>query len=398
MKKHPLSVKLILLTLSFLLLPFCRTLSEAKTEFTRGELLADYDWLWACLEENDPFLPCLEEAGCSPSSLREEYRAMVETRVSDAAGLLNVVHDLFGRMGHLAHLEILDARAYSDCVSLAEMGVFAPDSVESRLIRDERTACVYQTMSVSPSAPALSAFLPKVEVSWDDDNAILYFHFRTFKHELIARDQTVVVDQLRSHPDARHIIFDITGNSGGSDFYWRDLIVSPFGGRYEYTDYHYLKLSPLNLQYGLDRDAIPVSALPETHVLPGFVSDLGLTHALEETVSLPADDFQGETFSLGAQRWLLTDGSVFSAADSFAAFCRETGWATVIGTGATMGDGGNMRPLLCRMPRTGLLIQFTTTASANHDGTLNALTGTRPNLTPKPRETPLSACLRMILK
>ncbi len=92
---------------------------------------------------------------------------------------------------------------------------------------------------------------------------------------------------------------------------------------------------------------------------------------------------------------MLTDERVFSAADGFAEFCRQTNWATVVGR-RTNGDGGGVPPYLLRLPETGLLMQFTAVATSNREGELNTFYGTNPDILPKPSESPRDAVLRII--
>ena len=70
---------------------------------------------------------------------------------------------------------------------------------------------------------------------------------------------------------------------------------------------------------------------------------------------------------------------MYSSADSFSAFCRETGWATVIGQ-TTGGDGKGLSPILVLLPRTGILVRFSGLAAESPDGELNAIAGTRPDI------------------
>ena len=57
------------------------------------------------------------------------------------------------------------------------------------------------------------------------------FQIPTFNHTFVERDKNFFVDYLESLDGAEveHIIFDITGNGGGSDYYWKENIVAPFG-------------------------------------------------------------------------------------------------------------------------------------------------------------------------
>jgi C-terminal processing protease CtpA/Prc len=79
-----------------------------------------------------------------------------------------------------------------------------------------------------------------------------------------------------------------------------------------------------------------------------------------------------------AKRWVIIDDSVYSSADSFSAFCKATGWATLVGQ-ATHGDGQGTSAVLISLPNTGLLVRFSGIAAETPDGTLNAVTGIIPD-------------------
>lgn len=97
-----------------------------------------------------------------------------------------------------------------------------------------------------------------------------------------------------------------------------------------------------------------------------------ITHRISSEVELEGD-------VADAKRWVIIDGRVYSAADTFTAFCRETGWATVVGQ-TTHGDGQGVSPILFSLPNTGLLVRFSGIAVESPDGNLNAMTGTKPDI------------------
>lgn len=77
--------------------------------------------------------------------------------------------------------------------------------------------------------------------------------------------------------------------------------------------------------------------------------------------------------------WLLVGPNVYSSADAFAHFCKETGFAELVGT-ATGGDGMGLAPMVLSLPETGICIQFSTMGGLNADGSNNEEVGTEPDL------------------
>ena len=229
---------------------------------------------------------------------------------------------------------------------------------------------------------------------WHPRQKALVFSFRSFDSARIERDGDILARGLAAHPDARHIVFDITDNRGGSDCYWSRVLVAPLGGSWTHEIVNWMKATPLAVgQVGAGN----MRPLDEwTGEVPVFVTELGLTHWAVETESVPPAPRDVPALQTDARRWVLINGETYSAADGFALFCRDTGWATLVGW-PTRGEGAKSgSPAVVRLPNTGLLFRFSVLAAANDDGSLNAEVGTRPDFTPKPRERALDACLRLI--
>ena len=93
--------------------------------------------------------------------------------------------------------------------------------------------------------------------------------------------------------------------------------------------------------------------------------------------------------------WLLVDGSVFSAAESFAYFCKSSGFAALVGT-QTKGDGvGGGNPYVMALPYSGLLLYYAPYYGVNLDGTCNGIYGTMPDYETS-AATALTDCLVLI--
>lgn len=69
-----------------------------KTEFTKEELLADYDDLWEVLEEEYLYFPLLERQGVNIASLKISTRQQLEDRITDFNGFYYLLNNMFGKM------------------------------------------------------------------------------------------------------------------------------------------------------------------------------------------------------------------------------------------------------------------------------------------------------------
>jgi len=358
-----------------------------KTEFNREELLEDYDQLWEIIEENYPFLPVLEEHGIDCAQLREHYRDELFSYSADLESFAALLRRMFGQMENLAHLRLAEedvVRTYADAHSMPWYELAAAP----------QTQASYALLSQGKEFYAEAEY-SEVKTDYFPDCKAAYFHFSSFDYFLTERDSTVIADYLSTLDRVEHVIIDITGNSGGSSDSILQNVIEPLGGEASWTTYSFFHRSPLTEKFiirGREDRVQPLSELPEDAVYPKFAEELGMTHFIADT-----HQFTGNKSGCapGAKRWLLIDRYVYSSSESFARFCKDTGWATLVGT-RTAGDGDNFAPVMFSLGNTGLLVSFSTTSCANDDGSLNSEAGTMPDYLCIKGQTPLGKCLELI--
>ena len=129
-------------------------------------------------------------------------------------------------------------------------------------------------------------------------------------------------------------------------------------------------------------------------------------HPISELPDLPElerDGIQAATLSVepAAERapfrgriWVLVGPAVYSASESFAVFCQETGFATLVGQ-QTGGDGiGALDPVFLQLPNSGILVQFTMMFGLNSGGSSSEEAGTTPDILSPAGEPALVTALR----
>ena len=365
----------------------------AAGERPASDYREDYAFLWDTLRENDPFLPHLQELGINADRLEEEYGELLAT-VTDDASFYLLLRALFAAMRNDCHLSLLSP---ADFFALRDYFEEHPELYRKRtraLLRDEQVLRAYQSLALPGRAAEPVRLSPSC--TYYSEERALVFHFPSFEAEGAVRDSALVREALLKYPEAAHIVFDVTGNPGGSDAYWMDVIVNPFGGDYRYESEIYFMDSPLTRDCGYVEGATPLADRALDAERAELLRSCGFTHCVSLTVANdPQKAEQIPEAGKNARRWVLIGAPTFSAADSFAAFCKETGWATLVGR-QTRGDGGNVGPMIVGLPRTGFLFRFSYATTLNSDGSLNSLRGTLPDFVPKPGEPILEACLRLI--
>lgn len=356
---------------------------EIKTTFTTAEYLADFDELWEILSENYYYFPHLEKNGVDIEALKVDTRRQLENRIHDIEGFYYLLEVMFRKMHNFAHLDIVNATVYATYQNNYGLENI-PDNNWKKVLLNPQTQAIYAYLEKTDKIKVMQKyddyFIPEIEASYDETRDVIIFKIFSFDGRIYERDQHKIEEYLTAINENKidHIIFDIRGNAGGNDKYWWNNIVGPFGGDYEWTNWYYVRETELIRDYFFN-DFHPkrISNIQE-HNVPTAVEDFGLTHYFTFTRKLSSDTVLEEKM-LRAKRWVIIDEQVYSSADSFAAFCKETGWATLVGE-RTKGDGKGVSPILITLPKTGLLVRFSGVAVESSDGNINAITGTRPDV------------------
>lgn len=373
--------------------PECNLTSSFSTE----DLLEDYDYMWDTLEAEYLFFPILEEFDIKWKDIKNNTRNSIVTMEPDLNDYYNVLREMFLQMGSFAHIGVIDKYTF-EIYQQHYNDVDSPDTAYKDALQKVQTQYTYGTLLNQNALVEKRMDLPEISETYYANKKTVVFKIPSFDSNIVDRDAHFIEKYLSTLEKAEieNIVFDITGNSGGSDYYWMDNIVKPFGGSYTRTSTLYMKYSDLTEKYFGDYELQPIENFPEDKYLPEFVEQLDITHYITAQ-----DPIEGTTqlsdMALKCKRWVLIDNRVYSSADAFADFCKSTGWATLVGT-ATKGDGIGTTPILISLPNTGLLVRFSVMAGANHAGQLNTLYGTYPDyyIDPKGYEHPLSALYRIL--
>lgn len=375
---------------------------QVKTVFTKEELLADYDQCWELLEENYSFFPTLEKHGIDVQGVKESYRQTLIDRVTDANGLYTLLQQMFGYMEGFAHLGVMPPQTVLSSQDVPEIQNQSDLRPGAELLHDAQTIATYNAISkILPDASGNPDNC--IETRYYPDIKAAYIHFKTFFYP--ESENSVMGEYLSQLEEeeclVEHVIIDITGNGGGDIYNVIHDIIAPLGGGiWSYT--YYFADSPINREMllptfeylaslGFNYDVGIPHELTGTPTEPAFTKELGMTHSLECTITFPSLE---KTYAENAHRWLLTD-RCYSAAEGLSGFCKDSGWATVVGRRGK-GDGDFLSPFAVRLDQTGLLVWFSTTTKANTDGSLNAEIGSVPDYLCKSGESPLRRCIALI--
>ena len=378
MKRFPLYLIILILIFSS-----CACSSSDNASYSD-----DYEYLWSELESSYPYFAYLrDDKGIDVDGIRERYAEKAEIAESEEEFAV-VIEDMFSELGNFAHLWLLTPELYRGMYNhmIYDENIAYDGNPFAEVLQDPSLSEIYE----KPETPEeqideAEKMFPEVWSQYFSDSDVLYLRITSFDHSLIERDNITINDALSKYPDAKNLIIDIINNSGGSDKYWMQNLVDPFGGKYKFKFRNYIRKSDLTDRFYWDLEP---SELPED--APEWVERLGLDHCYEIDMTLPEEEKPAKDMN----RWVLTNEGTYSAADKFVNFCRQTGWAMVVGT-RTGGDGLGPTPVLIMLPDSGLLVRFSAIAGENSDGSMNAA-GTAPDVICIKGEDPLDRCLVLI--
>lgn len=254
------------------------------------------------------------------------------------------------------------------------------------LVQDGRE---YKVSAVSQDNQKISEYLTPIQyeqntastlpASYAEDkilkeNAIAYLKVESMSSRTLKADGKKILEFYKSIKDYPTLVIDIRGNGGGSDDYWRKNIVEPIISE--------TKSAAVAMAYkgnytkpflrGRGITTKPIEKLPE-QFNSKYASSMERFTTTSRTVK-PRNSvgFKGKLY-------LLVDDYVYSSSESFAAFCKATGFAELVGT-TTGGDGIGIDPCVMALPNSGLVVRFSLDMGINSDGTVNEKVHTKPDI------------------
>lgn len=364
---------------------------------TAAQRQEDFEVFERELREGYPCWGLLEREGVDYEAIFDEYREMVAQDDSDFS-LMSAVYSAIWRLGGEGHLQMIEPDQYEDFQSGYE--------------GDETRALWHETVN----NPVSRENYPKMLEMWEEDSGaegsegiaetpdnvttliieegkIAYLKIDSFygTYEADRERVTAFLDEVRGY---EHLIIDITQNSGGSDYYWMDLLAAPLANeKLSGTNYALVRCGEMVAKYLQNEypgdELHPIDGLPKLPKLEARDREIA-THYVENTLTVePTGD------GFGGKIWLLVGERVYSAAEAFTVFCKDTVFATIVGA-PTGGDGIGIDPVIFALPNSGILVRYSALFGLNADGTSNEEYGTLPDIQSPEGESALVTALRVI--
>lgn len=379
-----------------------------------NEALYDYDTMWLLLEENFPYLDRIEaEMGIDWRAVRDSYRMILKRTALAMDGYLTqerfigVIDKCLSEFNQVGHLYLIRPNRWQEW---GDMWLSFEDGTLhhalGELIRNPRSEQFYEhwekllevnTQKHSKRHWLNGEALPGLSFGRLDGD-IPFIQSDTFSASVWTDDTYTALQRfLSTIGDEEHLIVNIADNSGGDFGPWMSLVASLIDEPLACDMFLAGKMGSLNLALNpyfgdptgtVYKDDSWQEDFP--YVQPESVDGMDLLYKMTRYVE-PVDigiDFQGKV-------WLLVSEYNYSSSDQFAVFCKDTGFATLVGT-ATGGNGIGAQPYVMALPYSGLVVYYEPYLSFNPDGTCNGISGTQPDIIPEDGQSALDACLAAI--
>ena len=382
-------MKKLSLCLSLLLFLCCLSVkgqdSVSVQSLTAEQKIADFEYLYAVLRDNYPFFGVAERKyGVDWLAKHDEYVQRLKATADDAVyyrELNSILREL-----HDGHLDFSPTIKYSKFKPILD-GLGPDFEPWSRAMHRDSVRAVYWEQLLAKKdvehKPVKKKSLPKQrgKKSYYADTLlcngkIALMRLSSLPYEKISVDSLRIASFLSTISEADYLIIDIQGNSGGSELYWSRLVVSRLIPKpITYFSTQIVRGGEINREYCPE-------FFEEAESLTGEVCS-GLPDELYDGTfylrKYPCEVAASDPIAFRGKIYLLVDRKVFSSAGGWADFCKQTGWATVVGeTTGVQGIGRD--PIVISLPESGLLLRYPYCNGINADGTFNGEVGVRPDI------------------
>ena len=397
----------------FLFLQYQNRKSQTILNLTAEQKLSDFDTLCEILDISYPFWGEVEQAGIDREIVYNTYRTNIENTDTDIEFFKEIGYFLneFEGFGHLSALDGYMYGIYMDTISESNRVLSAKEKQGidplRKVFENPVSQNTYHLLDQSHSGFRSIIGLKEEYESTDTKNTenttktselvtsiyderTAYIKIDSFELTNYQKDKETLESFFEEITDIPNLIIDLRDNSGGSDLYWQDLIVKPNAKENMTSERYFLfNKSEISDNYvsTLEISESEINELPEL-LLSQYKNSF--THYTIDT-----ETFEAAENPYSGTVWILIDDTVYSSSENFVMFCKNTGFATLVGT-PTNGDGGMADPLLVSLPNSGLIVHFSIFYGLNGDGSGNEANGTKPDIIISENEDALTKCLEQI--
>lgn len=369
---------------------------------TKRQKVEDYEYMWKTLRESYPFFGVAKRLGIDVDGIYRYYKRKIKNSNGDGefVYLINECLDNFYMIGHL---ESVDYDNYENARYLYKDNpkrrawYNAINNIKAVYFYDKYKIIEKEIINLENKESRYEDETENIVTKIIAQDKIAYIKIAAFDYISMEQDGRKILEFYNKIKDYKNLIIDVTDNGGGSDYCWMYYIVSPNIARPMLSEYYILfNESKNNKPYLNDADITLISKKIEH--LPYFPNlNKEDIKNLKNFYHMSLNVFPNNNENMFKGKiWSLINDKTYSSADKYANFCKATGFSTLVGT-VTGGDGIGVDPEYLMLPNSGMLIRYSMEYGINPDGSNNEEFGTIPDFNCEKGETPLDACLKLIL-
>lgn len=343
--------------------------------FTSSEKLEDFKYLYDHLEENYPFFEVNKRLnGIDWFGNIKMYKRILRNTSNDAeyyVALEKIIGDLndvntFVLNGDdyrrfFKHYYPDKAPILTNIRSMGRYHFFeGPDKIE-----------------LNPDSDLIFHNGPVLDTRKLVDDELAYMKIEAMSYYHLEEDYPRIKEFLKEVENYDKLIIDIRGNSGWSDEYWTRIVELLIDEKLSAEYYSYFTHNPRAKTELYQLENVTTIRDLDREILSRFPEEIQtyLNFYKVNTIEIhpnPEVNFRGKVY-------LLVDSKVSSAAEKFAAFAKDTAFATLVG-GKTGGGMTFDEVPLYSLPYGGFIIRYNREMVMNSDGTINMEAKTSPHI------------------
>ncbi|MDR7855051.1 S41 family peptidase [Tissierella sp.] len=255
------------------------------------------------------------------------------------------------------------------------------------------------TFDLDPSNDFIFHNGPVLDTEVLVENELAYMKLKAMSHYHVEEDYPKIKSFLEEVKDFDKLIIDIRGNSGGFDDYWMNIVKLLINDVHSAEYYSFFKNTARTIHDPFKVPGIASVRDLDEKILEQFPPEVKADFKYYKANSI--EIIPEESVGFKGKVYLLVDEEVSSAAEKFAAFAKDTGFATLIGE--TTGGGMNFADIpMDNAPYGGYIFTYSRELVFNSDATINKETKTTPHIAvehPSPNEDHLKdSCIQAVME
>lgn len=340
--------------------------------FSSKEKLRDFEYIYGSLEEEYPFF----EVNKRQNNLdwlaeKSRFKRIIKNTNNDAEFLVavnNILKELNDDNTYILTGDMY-RRYYKH---------YYPERRE--ILHYDRSFARYEfdgTLDLDPNNDFIFHNGPVLDTKMLVENELAYMKIEAMSYYHVEEDYPKIKNFLNEIKDYDKLIIDIRGNHGGFDDYWKNIVKLLINDIHSAEYYSFFKNTARTIHDPFKVPGISSVRDLDEKIFKQFPPEVKTEFNFYKLNLVEINPEESVNFK--GKIYLLVDEDVISSAEKFAAFSKDTGFATLVGE--TTGGGMNFADIpMDNVPYGGYILSYSKELVMNSDGTINKETKTSPHI------------------